>query len=787
MADSYAPLELSEASCCTSRPLLATNVNELKEDLALPGDPSDDIVQFTAPIYYVEADEGTLVIDVMRLGYMHGHGAVRYRTVNASATAGVHYQATSGVVVFGPKEFNKEIRIKTIERDVWAATLEFKVVLESPQNCELGRYLHTCRVKVIDNHMFPSTKYKEWLVQEDVRGIDMHGLFWEYCKLNFREAGVAGYARLRMIFDQMQNFYLLLTIYAHMYLVNVVFKMHDESTEEDLFMLPLDPPRRATRAESAYIIGAALVIPMAILHLWEYYKAKCDIEGRSLLYLQKTLFRKYLNYSAESRIVVDSSKLQYGIDNDAEKLSLGYNTFLDLLSIFGKIAIQVLFIIQKNPGALWCLVASSTVAIIWSVTREAMTFKMRGAASGKAALSAFLHDICVNYELIADYFQRPRMNELFTEKASAAREMKMPKLLFHLNTVFLLKTLHPLFIFFYICFEATNVVNGVTSLGAFLGTVAVITNACKDAAEGYSHYKVVSESFKPLSRITMLLNKAIDTRDAKKVNRERRSSTLAHRSSQLQELATEDIKFKTDRLPIYCKGLSYSYKMGGRVLSDVNVSVAQGSCVAITGPKQSGKSCFMRLLANKYCPEEGVVFIPTHLRILHVSADPLILGNSLYANLTLGLSDSRDVDAQRIEGIMSALEMTRSVALLRDSNTSPRAVEWQQRLPSSEIHMIHIARAFIMNPEVLVMQMPFAIFNAQGCSVLGKACTSHVRDRGLNMPAEQRESRRPRTLFYSAYREEVMQYADTVWLMKPAADESGAWTVDQTTGERQAI
>ena len=74
-------------------------------------EPPPVIVQFTAPIYFVEQREGQLTIDVMRLGSRGGAVAARWFTMEASAAAGVTYQQASGVVRFEEHESNKQITI----------------------------------------------------------------------------------------------------------------------------------------------------------------------------------------------------------------------------------------------------------------------------------------------------------------------------------------------------------------------------------------------------------------------------------------------------------------------------------------------------------------------------------------------------------------------------------------------------------------------------------------------------------------------------------------------------
>ena len=52
-----------------------------------------------------------------------------------------------------------------------------------------------------------------------------------------------------------------------------------------------------SRTDTAMIVGAALVVPMLFVHLAGFIKVKMDLTGHLRLFLQSSLFRKYLNYS----------------------------------------------------------------------------------------------------------------------------------------------------------------------------------------------------------------------------------------------------------------------------------------------------------------------------------------------------------------------------------------------------------------------------------------------------------------------------------------------------------
>merc|ERR1719183_754005 len=69
-------------------------------------------------------------------------------------------------------------------------------------------------------------------------------------------------------------------------------------------------------------------------------------------------------------------------------------------------------------------------------------------------------------------------------------------------------------------------------------------------------------------------------------------------------------------------------------------STQQGRVVGIIGPRGEGKGTIIKLLGGVVLPDAGVhLFIPTHLRVLHVTAEPLFFHGTLYKNLTLGLRE----------------------------------------------------------------------------------------------------------------------------------------------------
>merc|ERR1719329_465724 len=78
----------------------------------------------------------------------------------------------------------------------------------------------------------------------------------------------------------------------------------------------------------------------------------------------------------------------------------------------------------------------------------------------------------------------------------------------------------------------------------------------------------------------------------------------------------------------------------------------QGELVALVGPAGCGKSTMLRILGGAILPSNldansQLLFVPPHLRMLHVSSMPLFFEGTLMSNLVFGVSIN-DVD-QRVD------------------------------------------------------------------------------------------------------------------------------------------
>ncbi|CAE6921301.1 lolD [Symbiodinium natans] len=750
-----------------------------------------DIVQFTTAIYYVEEDEGRLTVDIMRLGSMKGAIKVRFATEDGSAKAGLSYEETFGEVLFEDQEYRKSIDINTIASAYWTATMEFKVRLLDPEGCNLGNHLHTCRVKIIDTGTFPSVKYEDQLRlgHDGLDQISPSGLFWEYWKLCFYQVpGIAVRTVFMLIFDQLKNVYRYFILCLNIYLVDVLFNM--EASEDRLWM--------STRLRTAYAVAISYVAPMLVLHAWDLIKANMDVQGHLRLYLQASLFRRYLNYSEESRVSVPPADMQHALSLGSKSAAEGYTKVMDLFQKFGQLAVFTYFTLRENPDAIYLILAMPSLMAIFLAFKACMPLDREGRKDIEASVLSLAAEVCQRYRLIADYFQRPQMNEIFARQTNELRREYIPENIEGVNNEYFPKWLGPVFVAAYIALDAQNVFDATISLGTFLATISVMKDISSEFADAYTLILDLAGTFGSIQYLTTYFNKETDLLTWKGVNRTRRELTRQARDKAFAKAETpadgiEDrsaVLYKTDLIPIQLSNMCYGWIRHEPIFENVNVSVDQGKLVAVMGSHGSGKATLLKLLGHMVFPTDGAIFIPSHLRILHVTQEAFILNLSAWQNLIFGCPNPHTVDPRRVRRICERLKMKVTLELIKDdlekqeklrgspSNADEEDSEeeeegekdfrgagsaWQESLTYSEKVKLHLARALIMNPEVLVLQRPLHHYDKKTGELVLDLLKENVQSRGLELPEKNRVHRRPRTCFFTVEAETDAHRADVVW------------------------
>ena len=150
------------------------------------------------------------------------------------------------------------------------------------------------------------------------------------------------------------------------------------------------------------------------------------------------------------------------------------------------------------------------------------------------------------------------------------------------------------------------------------------------------------------------------------------------------------------------------------VLGIQSLSVHRGEVLAIVGPNGTGKSSLLLTLARLLEPEHGELLwnglpykqhsaLAYRRRIALVLQEPLLLDTSVFENVAIGLRYRRLPSAYIKESVNKWLERV-GLEALHGRNGA--------RLSGGEAQRVSLARAFAINPELLLLDEPFSALDA---------------------------------------------------------------------------
>jgi sulfonate transport system ATP-binding protein len=134
------------------------------------------------------------------------------------------------------------------------------------------------------------------------------------------------------------------------------------------------------------------------------------------------------------------------------------------------------------------------------------------------------------------------------------------------------------------------------------------------------------------------------------------------------------------------------------VLGGVDLTIRRGEFVVLLGPSGTGKTTLLRLLTGLEAPDAGEVLVPG--RRTTVYQEPrLIPSKRVLANVIVG---QRRSWGNREAGLRALAEV----------NLDGKARQWPATLSGGEAQRAALARALVRDPELLLLDEPFAALDA---------------------------------------------------------------------------
>lgn len=190
---------------------------------------------------------------------------------------------------------------------------------------------------------------------------------------------------------------------------------------------------------------------------------------------------------------------------------------------------------------------------------------------------------------------------------------------------------------------------------------------------------------------------------------------------------------------IHIKNVSFSYEETELIINDISFSAKPGEMIALAGPSGGGKTTIFGLIERFYEPSSGEICIgdlPINVlsmqawrsQIGYVSQESSMMAGTIRENLTYGLSDSDKIADTRL---WEVAKMSYSDQFIKqfpkglDTQIGERGI----KLSGGQRQRIAIARAFLRDPRILMMDEATASLDSQSEIIVQKALAKLMKGR----------------------------------------------------------
>ncbi len=193
--------------------------------------------------------------------------------------------------------------------------------------------------------------------------------------------------------------------------------------------------------------------------------------------------------------------------------------------------------------------------------------------------------------------------------------------------------------------------------------------------------------------------------------------------------------------------VTFAYPGREGPLHDVDLAIAPGEIIALTGQNGAGKSTLIHLLLRYYAPQSGRIVLDgadigtlqvQHLRrqIGLVPQRALLFNGSVRDNIAFGLDDVSDAQIAKAAGLAQAQDFVAHLPEGLDTQIGDHGV----RLSGGQRQRIALARALILDPPILIFDEATSMYDLDGEAAFVEACRSALTGRTVIIVTHRRAS-----------------------------------------------
>lgn len=206
----------------------------------------------------------------------------------------------------------------------------------------------------------------------------------------------------------------------------------------------------------------------------------------------------------------------------------------------------------------------------------------------------------------------------------------------------------------------------------------------------------------------------------------------------LEEIA-EGVELDISNKPITIEQVSFAYSEEEPVIEKVSLEAQPGQMVAFVGPSGGGKTTMFGLIERFYEPTKGEIRIgDTNIQQLslnswrsqigYVSQESAMMAGTIRENLYYGLENGNQISDERLWEVAKMAYADQFIADFPkglDSEVGERGV----KLSGGQRQRIAIARAFLRNPKILMMDEATASLDSQSEGIVQQALSRLMEGR----------------------------------------------------------
>ena len=198
-----------------------------------------------------------------------------------------------------------------------------------------------------------------------------------------------------------------------------------------------------------------------------------------------------------------------------------------------------------------------------------------------------------------------------------------------------------------------------------------------------------------------------------------------------EEAGQSGIEKDITGLPMHFSEVSFAYEEDKPVLKNISFTAKPGQKIAFAGPSGGGKTTLFSLIEQFYTPNSGVIYIGEtpidtlsmrswRRQIGYVSQENAMMAGTIRDNLCYGLENAEQISEEQI---WEATEMAYAAKFIKElpDGLETAVGERGTKLSGGQRQRISIARAFLRDPKILMLDEATASLDSQSEHVVQEA------------------------------------------------------------------